>query len=172
MKRNSGTLFTQYHAVTKIVLALFIVMNCNNAYGQYRIIADSREDSCYFIKKYPHYDIESQTPILGVFVPEHTIEGKDRSLLEICLATQKLVCEQYKDSTKDLRISLDILVDEHGQVRGSITPDSGKMAYNIAVYAFNILKKQEYKPAIQRKPIAYTFFFTMQFPSMCNGSHP
>lgn len=160
--KNGGILFTKFHVGTKI---LFILLTFSfNANCQYRIIAESKEDSCFCIKKYPYYDFENQSPIMGVLVPAQTIRGKEKSLIEICLATQESVYKQYKDSAKNMIISLDVLVDKKGIIRGAVIPENGEMAYEISVYALSLLRQEEYIPAIHRKPITYTFHFLMRFP--------
>lgn len=164
LKKNGGILFIKSHVAIKVLFVFFILMFYRDAYGQYRIIAKNKKDSCFCIKKYPYYDFENQSPILGVTVPEQEIRGKEKSLVDICLATQKLVYKQYKDSVKNMMISLDVLVDENGEIRGAIIPDNGRMAYEISAYALSLLREEGYRPAIHRKPITYTFHFMMEIP--------
>jgi hypothetical protein len=164
-KKNGGILFTKFLVIFKGLFVLWLLTNSGYAFSQLRIIADNKEDSCFCVTKYPYYDFENQSYVTGHFAPDQMIEGEQESLVNICIRAQRLALAQYRDSAENVLISLDVLVDKNGKVRGAVIPDDGEMTYEISRYVFLLLKKEKYKPAYSRgKPITSTFHFPLRFP--------
>lgn len=165
-KKNGGILFIECLADIRFLLLIITILltKSETLICQYRIIADNKEDSCFVVNHYPHYDFLNQTQILGVMVPNQLIDGKCKSLQEICLNIQQLAYYRYKDLIEDAFISIDVLVDEKGMVRGAVVPDGTDVLFSISKFVFSLLKEEEFQPAYSRVPIISTFHFIMRFP--------
>jgi hypothetical protein len=148
------------------MLLIIFIINANSAFSQVRIIANNKVDSTYCINHYPHYDFDNEEYFVGGYAPEEVIDGRHKSLIDICILVQDATLDQFNTSASNsLLISMDVLVDNTGEVRAAVFPYTEDIAHDILKYAFCLLKREKYKPAFRRgKPITYTFNFVLRFP--------
>lgn len=137
----------------------------NDSKEHFYIISDNLDDSLYCAKHYPYYDFENESIVYGIMTPEKLIQGKDLPLIDIFLDVKNHLLKHYNTLEEGKILSISILVDNNGIVRGGVTNYDLKQEYTIMRYVFEQFKGYNYIPAYVRgKPITFCFSFIVKIP--------
>lgn|GEM_PF-4505797 len=144
-------------------ILLFLSLLCYiQVYSQekYSIVADSPMDSSVCAANCPFFDFDSQELIIGSTIPDQLIAYRHGSIEDVQITTESVLGECFQIAVDGLPVSLYVVIDSLGVVRGIVTNvgDNDKMSLIVAKVALNYLKSLSFSPATLRgKPIVYGF---------------
>lgn len=137
----------------------------NTSNEHFYIISDNMEDSMYCAKHFPYYNFDNESIIYGIMTPEKSIQGKDMPLIDILYEVKNQILLRFRTFSEGKILSISILVDKNGKVRGGITNKQQESDYLIIRYIFDLIKKYKYVPAYNRgQPITFCFSFIVKMP--------
>ena len=155
--------------VKRTIVFVFILLS-TKLFGQYAdntqeyiIMANNIEDSLFCVNHYPYYDFETKSHNYGVGFPEKMIDGKEKTLLAIFKTVQNELLNNFCSLNKDLLVTVTLLIDRDGQVRGGIYQNNERNNFEMANFAFQKLKEYEYTPAYNGgKPMTFCVTFMVK----------
>ncbi len=137
----------------------------NTSNNHFYIISDNMEDSMFCAKHFPYYNFDNESIIYGIMTHEKSIQGKDMPLIDILYEVKNQILQRFSSFPEAKILSISILVDKNGKVRGGITNKQQESDYLILRCIFDLIKEYKYVPAYNRgKPITFCFSFIVKMP--------
>ena len=146
----------------QLLLLLCVLISCECIpQERYIIVADSPKDSLFCSVHCPFYDFDWQETLICSTLPDQLVTYRYGSMDDIIDATKLILLSSFEYAPNGLPISLYVVIDSFGTVRGIIvnTTKDNELPVLVARVAFNYLKTKEFYPAsLRAKPITYGFF--------------
>lgn len=129
-----------------------------------KILALSVEDSVFCRTKFP-YDFDRNDYIYGFGVPDKLIDGKEMSLVKIIMQVQNKVKANFDKKNIKTDVSLSVVVDNKGNIRGVIFNSNSESAIEIVKYTYGLITNYHFTPASNRGfPVTSHFTFVIKIP--------
>lgn len=142
-----------------LVVSSLTCMKCL-AQENYAIVAESSLDSTICAIHCPFFDFDSQEIIVGSSIPDQLVTSVHGSMNEVQEATKHVLETAFRFDSKGLPVSLYVVIDSIGAVRGIVTnvTRNNKLPLAVAKVALDYLKTMSFNPATLRgRPIVSGF---------------